>query len=92
MKFNVTKTNTMKSIVVNEEGKMRFIDATKDITDKDLASVQYRRLMEAHAEEIYHDPELERVAYISTFAGIFGSLMILGLFFTFAYLLLKYIA
>lgn len=78
------KQNTFKRLSVDSNG--RLIDATKDVTEKDLVQDQYRKLKENQFSAV---PQLETR---NTLVAYLFSLSILILFFTFVYLLLKHIA
>lgn len=108
MKFNVTKTNTMKRFVVNAEGNLidinnpekqilRFVDGTKDITEQDLARIEYRRLMEAQTDrkaqelQLMDNAQFEKIAYLSSGFGVLGFIVVASATTAFFTILFTYI-
>lgn len=82
----ITKQNTFKRHAVSSEGKLIVLDATKDVTEKDLAQINYRKLQSTQFDPV---TEFETRSIIS---ACLLSLSILVLFFTFVYLIIKHIA
>lgn len=83
MRYKVTKKNTFKTWQISPQG--RLIDGTKDVTEKDLAEINYRKLQ---SEQFDPMPKMTTGSVVSAIFFALGMTVILA---SFTYILIKYV-